>query len=213
MKIDHQKCYQRLMAHYGAQHWWPAESTFEMLIGAILTQNTAWQNAALALEKLKPYLAPEKLDRLPEDKLAQCIRSSGFYQLKAKRIRAFLTWYKDYGFDPENVKKQSGAFLRKQLLSVKGIGEETADAMLVYAFDKPFFIADAYSRRFFSRLGDQAAQSYDAVKEKVESCLPPELMIYQEYHALIVVHGKLHCKAAPVCKGCPFSGACPARKG
>jgi endonuclease-3 related protein len=200
------------MAHYGPQHWWPAESTFEMLIGAILTQNTAWQNAALALKKLKPYLIPEKMDRLPEDKLAECIRSSGFYRLKAQRIRAFLAWYRNYGYDPENVKKQNGAVLRKQLLSVKGIGEETADAMLVYAFDKPFFIADAYSRRFFTRLGDQSAQTYDAVKEQVESCLPPELTIYQEYHALIVVHGKRHCKASPVCEGCPFAGDCPARR-
>lgn len=200
------------MDHYGPQHWWPAESVLEMLIGAILTQNTAWENAALALEKLKPYMVPEKMDRLPEEKLAECIRSSGFYRLKAKRIRAFLTWYNKYGFDPEKVKQQNGAVLRKQLLSVKGIGEETADAMLVYAFDKPFFIADAYSRRFFTRLGDKMAHNYHDLKEQVESCLSTDLTIFQEYHALIVIHGKQHCKASPVCEGCPFAGDCPARQ-
>lgn len=210
MKMSHMKRYQILIGYYGPQHWWPAQSTFEMLIGAILTQNTAWKNVALALHKLGPYLSPEKLERLTDEKLEQCIRSSGFFRLKAKRIRAFLTWYKRYEYSLEKVKEQDADVLRKELLAVKGIGEETADAMLVYAFDKPFFIADAYSRRFFTRLGDQLPKQYEAIRKDVEQSLPDDLTVYQEYHALIDVHAKAQCKATPVCHECPFSEVCPA---
>ncbi|WP_010632031.1 endonuclease III domain-containing protein [Sporolactobacillus vineae] len=207
---NHLKRYHILMSYYGPQHWWPAESTFEMLIGAILTQNTAWKNVDLALKKLKPYLSPEKMEKLPPEKLAECIRSSGFYRLKTRRIRAFLAWYKDYDYRPEKVAAENGYALRKQLLAVYGIGKETADAMLVYAFGKPFFIADAYARRLFTRLGDQVPKKYEAVRKEVERCLPDDLRVYQEYHALIDVHAKSRCKETPMCQGCPFAEVCQA---
>ncbi|WP_353947964.1 endonuclease III domain-containing protein [Sporolactobacillus sp. Y61] len=211
MKLNQMERYHILLRSYGPQHWWPAESTFEMLIGAILTQNTSWKNVDLALKRLKPGLTPEKIERMSPETLADCIRPSGFYRLKAERIRSFLAWYRDYHYDPSRVSAVDASSLRNELLDVKGIGRETADAMLVYAFKKPFFIADAYARRFFTRLGDDVPKNYDDFRKQVEAGLPDDLAVYQEYHALIVAHGKMHCRAAARCDGCPFFSKCEAR--
>lgn len=209
MKFSHHDRYTVLLRYYGPQHWWPAETVFEMLIGAILTQNTSWKNVDLALRNLKPYLTPEKMERLSPDKLAEYIRPSGFYRLKADRIRSFLSWYRKYQYNPKKAESVDGMPLREELLEVKGIGPETADAMLVYAFHKSFFIADAYARRLFSRLGDAIPKKYDDLRKRVEADLPDDLGVYQEYHALIVAHAKAHCRAKPICAGCPFLSHCP----
>lgn len=208
MKPDYMERFRILMHYYGPQHWWPARTTFEMLIGAILTQNTNWKNVDLSLKKLAPFLVPEKMERLGTDELAELIRSSGFYRLKAQRIRSFLDWYKHYDYNPGKVEAMDGHVLRRELLDVNGIGEETADAMLVYAFGKPFFIADAYARRLFSRLGDPVPKNYDTLRVQVEKGLPADLDVYQEFHALIVAHAKKHCRAVSTCEQCPFASQC-----
>ncbi|MDD9149148.1 endonuclease [Sporolactobacillus sp. CQH2019] len=211
MKADYMERFGILLDYHGPQHWWPAGSIFEMLIGAILTQNTNWKNVAISLKKLAPFLTPEKMERLEIDELAGLIRSSGFYRLKAQRIRSFLNWYRRYDYDPGKAGAEDGCELRKELLDVKGIGEETADAMLVYAFGKPFFIADAYARRLFTRLGDRVPKTYGALRAQVEKDLPHDLTVYQEFHALIVAHAKTHCRAVPSCEHCPLAAQCESR--
>lgn len=211
MKSDYMERFRILLDYYGPQHWWPARTTFEMLIGAILTQNTNWRNVDLSLKKLAPFLIPEKMERLGIDELAGLIRSSGFYRLKAQRIRSFLNWYRHYDYNTLKVGAREGLDLRQELLGVKGIGEETADAMLVYAFGKPFFIADAYARRLFTRLGDQVPKKYDALRAQVEKDLPDDLIVYQEFHALIVAHAKKHCRAVPNCEHCPLAAQCESK--
>ncbi|MCI1882307.1 MAG: endonuclease [Sporolactobacillus sp.] len=204
--------YRILLDTYGPQHWWPANSTFEMLIGAILTQNTNWRNVARALDNLRPYLDPQSMQRLSDERLNTLIRPSGFYRLKTARIRHFLSWYRHYDFDPQKAARADGRRLRRELLEVNGIGRETADAMLVYGFGKSFFIADAYARRLFLRLGDRLPKTYDALRRQVETQLPDDPAIYREYHALIVEHGKRCCRAKPDCRFCPLTAMCAWRK-
>lgn len=208
MGIGHRQRYQRLLDHYGPQHWWPADSILEMLIGAILTQNTNWNNVEKSLANLRSIMQAGTLAQLPEEELAERIRPSGFNRIKTKRIKAFLNWYRNYDYDPEIVRKKNGVQVRRELLNVHGIGPETADAMLVYAFNKPFFIADRYAMRFFSRMGDSIPKNYEWLRKEVESELPNELGVYKDYHALIVAHAKAHCRATPMCKNCPLFSVC-----
>lgn len=209
--MDIQEIYDKLYNRYGPQHWWPAESTFQMMVGAILVQNTSWRNVDKALIQVNPYLTPESIENLPTDQLAQLIRSSGFFNIKAKRIKAYLTWFKTYDYDVNKVKEIDQQQLRRELLEVNGIGRETADVMLLYAFDKPVFVVDAYARRIFYRIGFEMPSSYDAFRSLVEKELPDNLAIYNEYHALLVEHAKVHCKAKPVCNGCPLLAICERR--
>lgn len=203
--------YERLYANYGPQHWWPAETAFEMLVGAILVQNTKWTNVEKALTRLRPLLHPDQLGRLTQDELADLIRPSGFFNVKAGRIQAFLNWFKKYDYNIEKVKELDFKSLRHELLNISGIGKETADCMLVYAFDKPIFIVDAYARRLFYRIGFRMPDDYDEFRKQVEDELPNELQIYNEYHALIVEHGKVHCRKLPVCAHCPLLDICERR--
>jgi len=207
------KTYGNLLKYYGEQAWWPAEDDFEVMVGAILTQNTAWSNVEKALDQLKKQglcdvqsLAHIELDQL--DQLAQLIRSSGYYNQKARRLQLFAQWFlQQGGFD-----KLSGMdvnTLRSQLLELHGIGDETADDMVLYAFHKASFVIDSYTRRLFSRLGLVAEkEKYSTLQQRFHQALPLDVVLYQKYHALIVSHAKRHCLKKPDCMGCPLKQAC-----
>lgn len=211
MKHDYQLIYNKLYTHYGPQGWWPAETPFEMMIGSILVQNTSWHNVDKALDNLRPFLEPEAIDNLPLDELAQIIRPSGFFNIKAKRIKSFMEWFKTYEYEIDLIKTIDRHQLRTELLNIKGIGPETADVILLYAFDTPIFVVDAYARRIFYRLGYDMPELYDGFRNQIEKELPKDLVLFNEYHALLVVHAKEHCKASPICDGCPLMNMCKKR--
>jgi endonuclease-3 related protein len=204
-----QKIYERLLAHFGPQHWWPGDSAFEISVGAILTQNTNWSNAAKAIANLKKehVLNPAKLYGLGSRKTAQLIRPSGYYRLKAKRLRNFLKLVMStYGGSLIKMKRVALPALRCELLSINGIGPETADSILLYAFGKPVFVVDAYTKRIFERhnlISERAA--YDDVQAYCMERLPKNARLFNEFHALIVRLGKEHCfKNDPKCRTCPL---------
>lgn len=200
--------YKILFDEMGPQGWWPAESDFEMMIGSILVQNTNWGNVDLALKKLNGDLTPQRLEEFELDEIAERIHPSGFYNQKAKTIKAFLAWYKKYDYQVERVRDQEAVGLRKELLGVRGIGRETADCMLTYAFAKPVFIVDAYARRIFERIGVQLPKGYEACRKVIEGAIAKDLDVYGEYHALLVELGKKACKKKPQCKECPLLKIC-----
>jgi len=201
----------RLYSVFGPQHWWPADSKFEVIIGAILTQNTNWANvekAILALKE-KKLLNPEALFRLPPRQLAGLIKSAGYYNLKAARLKNFLKFFFSlYSADIKRMAAQDSITLRRQLLAVKGIGPETADSILLYALNKPVFVIDAYTKRIFSRhrlLTEDAA--YDQAQDIFMRNLNKEAKLFNEYHALLVKLGKDYCrKHNPKCEICPLHG-------
>ncbi|MBL5982183.1 endonuclease [Petrotoga sp. 8T1HF07.NaAc.6.1] len=202
--------YKDLYDYYGPQHWWPADDWFEVTVGAILTQNTSWNNVEKSIENLKQrdLLKPEKLSKIEEDDLAQLIRSSGFYNLKSKRLKNFLEWLKKYNYDIDKIKNKSVTSLREELLSIKGIGKETADSILLYAFEMPVFVIDAYTKRMFSRLGLILSREYDEFQDFFEKNLTKDVQLYNEYHALIVKHSKVYCKKTPKCSDCFLKEKC-----
>ncbi|SEQ71202.1 DNA-3-methyladenine glycosylase III [Virgibacillus subterraneus] len=211
MTRKYQLIYDKLLDYYGPQNWWPADTPFEMMIGSILVQNTSWRNVEKALEEVRPFLSPKHIEKLTTEELAQLIRSSGFFNIKAKRIKAFLEWYKSYNYDIDVIKKLDKLQLRNELLSINGIGLETADVMLLYAFDKPVFVVDAYARRIFYRLGFDMPKSYDTFRKQVEKVVPEDLGLFNEFHAVLVEHAKVHCKSVPICEGCPLFDVCDRR--
>jgi len=206
-----QTIYNKLLSYYGKQHWWPAETIFEVVIGAILTQNTAWTNVEKSIKNLKEkkILTPEAFYNLSIKKLEIYIKPSGFYRIKAHRIKSFINFFKNYNFDFETLKKENG--LREKLLSIKGIGPETADSILLYALDMPYFVIDSYTKRIFFRLGliEKENVDYHELQNLIHKYLKPEIEIYKEYHALIVEHAKKHCKKnITVCISCPLKNKC-----
>src|SRR5699024_6918701 len=168
-------------------------------------------NVEKALTNLSPFLTPEQLDTMNTDELAALIRPSGYYNIKAKRIKSFLQWFKTYHYDVEYMKQLDREVLRRELLKVKGIGRETADVMLLYVMDKPVFVADAYSRRIFYRIGWDIPSSYDVMRQQVEEELGKDLYVYQELHALLVEHAKALCRVDPICSKCPLLDVCDQR--
>lgn len=209
MKPRLESIYRKLYARFGPQHWWPADSAFEVMVGAILTQNTNWQNVERAIANLKKrrVLDPEKLCRLPEKKLALLIRPAGYYNIKAGRLKALLEFLKAHcGCDIKRLGRRGAQALRCDLLSVKGVGEETADSILLYALNKPVFVVDAYTKRIFSRhrLIPQDA-TYGETQELFMRNLKSDTKFFNEYHALLVRLGKEYClKNNPRCAGCPL---------
>jgi len=202
--------YKILFDTYGEQGWWPADSPFEVVVGAILTQNTNWQNVEKAIANLK---AADALDAqamldMDETRLRELIRPSGFYKQKAERLRLFCTFYLGQGRE-QGIKKLPDP--RSTLLALKGIGPETADSILLYALEIPVFVVDAYTRRIFIRLGllDSAA-SYAETQTCFHTQLDRNVLLYKEYHALIVQHAKQHCRVKPLCASCPLTSICPA---
>lgn len=192
----------------GPQNWWPGETPFEVMVGAILTQNTSWKNVERAIENLKKVnvLYPQKLDRIPLAKLKRWLRPSGFFNIKTRRLKAFLKFFKSrFGYSVFRMKKEKLESLREELLAVNGIGRETADSILLYALDKKVFVIDAYTRRIFSRHGlFEKEASYDAIRLWFENHLPQSKPLYNDYHAQIVRIGKDYCRKHPKCDSCPL---------
>ena len=203
--------FEALYGAYGPQHWWPAESAFEVMVGAVLTQNTAWTNVERALARLTeriPLDARTILD-LPPGELAEALQPSGYFNVKARRLRAFCACFLADGGSEGLAALETGE-LRRRLLAISGIGPETADDMLLYAFDRPVFVVDAYTRRVFARLGLLAGgEGYETIRAALESALGPDLSLYNEYHALIVRHGKDVCRSRPRCCDCCLKPDCP----
>jgi endonuclease III related protein len=205
--------YRRLYKAYGPQHWWPADEPFEVIVGAILTQSAAWTNVEKAILNLKKAkaLSPAALRRLPEAELAVLVHPSGYYNAKARKLKAFATWFgEEYGDSLKKLFTPDTVEIRNRLLSVYGIGEETADSILLYAGNKPIFVIDAYTRRISSRLGLAArCKEYRDYQRLFMDCLPPDVNIHNEYHALLVRLGKEACRKRPVCNVCCLKSICP----
>ncbi len=202
------KIYNLLFDSYGPQHWWPGDGPFEVMVGAILTQNTNWSNVERAINNLKNagLLDPASLNRISEKRLAELIRPAGYFNIKARRLKAFLEYFvEEYHGEPERMKKEALDTLRSELLNVKGIGPETADSILLYALDKPIFVIDAYTKRVLLRHGliDESADYSDS-QEIFHRALPRDVSLFNEYHALFVKVGKEQCRPRPRCEGCPL---------
>jgi endonuclease-3 related protein len=203
--------YRRLDEAYGDQHWWPGDTPFEVAVGAILTQNTAWTNVKKALDNLRSagLLAPEKLGKLSAAEIAPLIKPAGYYNVKARRLRALLDFLADeYGGDVGGLAAEGLAAGRPKLLGVKGVGPETADSILLYACGLPTFVVDAYTHRVLFRhgLADEAA-TYDELKDLFESGLEEDVALYNQYHALLVRVGRERCRPRqPQCDSCPLNG-------
>lgn len=201
-----------LLHHYGPRHWWPAETPFEVCVGAILTQNTNWGNVEKAIANLKRerLLSPEALRELPVERLAGVIRPAGFFNVKSDRLKEFVAWLFDrHGGSLERMFSGDWRELREELLTVRGIGRETCDSILLYAGGKPSFVVDAYTRRLFSALGLIPANAgYEEVRALFMKNLPADPALFNEYHALIVQHGKEHCRKKPRCAGCGLHLLC-----
>jgi endonuclease-3 related protein len=200
--------YQKLWDEFGPQGWWPGETPFEVIMGAILTQNTNWQNVARALAALKTdgLLDPRALREMPEADLAQRIRPVGYFNIKARRVKNFLDYFAHRFHDSlEEMAQEELRSLRPALLTVKGIGPETADSILLYALNQATFVVDAYTYRVISRhhLAPEAC-SYDELQALFMENLPADVPLYQEFHALLVRVGKEFCRPRPRCSACPL---------
>jgi len=206
-----QLIYERMMAHWGPQHWWPAETPFEVMVGAVLTQNTAWKNVEKAIANLKGVglMSLEGLSALPTGLLAEYIRPAGYYNIKAGRLHNLLsTINQQHGGNLQAFLEQPLPQLREQLLAIKGIGRETADSILLYAAGLPIFVVDAYTHRILVRhqLIDEEC-GYEAIQELFMDNLACDPRLYNEYHALLVRVGNVYCKKKhPDCASCPLQG-------
>ncbi|MBI5875959.1 MAG: endonuclease III domain-containing protein [Deltaproteobacteria bacterium] len=203
------KTYKKLFSAFGHQHWWPGDTPFEVIVGAILTQNTAWTNVEKAKRKNKKakLLNPKRLHDLSHAELAQYIRPAGYFNIKAKRLKHFLNYlFDNYSGSLNRMFKKRTDALRRELLEVNGIGPETADSILLYAGNHPVFVVDAYTKRIFSRHGIILADvDYHDVREIFMKNLPHDVKMFNEYHALIVRVGKDFCRTKkPLCGRCPL---------
>ncbi|MCG6898430.1 MAG: endonuclease III domain-containing protein [Gammaproteobacteria bacterium] len=207
--------YHLLFDHYGPQHWWPGETPFEVMVGAILTQNTAWSNVEKAIANLRAHdkLNATAIAAVRKEQLAGWLRPSGYFNVKATRLKHFCRWYYQAG-GFSRLSETATDELRQMLLSVNGIGRETADDILLYAFQRPVFVIDAYTRRLFTRLElFDGTEDYDTMRGAIESALGPDVALFNEYHALIVRHGKELCRVRPRCNECLMLKRCPAGDG
>ncbi len=202
--------YRRLFDFFGPQHWWPADSPFEVCVGAILTQNTAWSNVERAISALKEegMLSPREIAGCDRRRLAEMVRPSGFFNQKAERLQVFAVWLLErFGGDIRAAAGEPLEVVRREMLSLKGIGPETADSMLLYAAGVPVFVVDSYTRRILSRHGIAAYDTpYEVLRRMFEDAIPHDADVYGEYHALIVETAKTFCrKKAADCGSCPLA--------
>lgn len=207
--------YRHLLAAYGPQGWWPADAAFEVVVGAVLTQNAAWTNVEYALEHLRGAgaLEPEAILSLPDAALGRLIRPSGYFNVKARRLKAVCAFVREAG-GLDALAGYSTDELRRAWLSVHGVGRETADDIVLYAFHRPVFVIDAYTRRVFERLGlFRGDEPYEALRAAFERALGPDVPVYQEYHGLIVRHCKAVCAVRPRCGQCCLRRRCPFPRG
>ncbi len=204
--------YDRLMARYGPQRWWPASGPFEVIVGAILTQSAAWRNVEKAIANLKRAraLSTAALRQIPIDKLARLVHPCGYYNAKALKLKSFALWLgENHGDSLDRLFASGIDQLRQQLLPVHGIGQETADSIILYAADKPVFVIDAYTRRIISRIGlAPASESYRSYQEFFMNSLPADTRLFNEYHALLVALAKDACRRQPLCPGCCLGDIC-----
>lgn len=210
MKRSLWSIYRRLYRKFGPQDWWPADAPFEVIVGAILTQNTSWSNVEKAINNLKKNgrLTPKTLSSANTATIARLIRPSGYYNIKAKRLKNFLNVLnKRFKGSLKNMLSAKQKELRRVLLEISGIGPETADSILLYAANKPSFVIDAYTRRILSRHGFISKElSYDGLQALFMENLPHNTGLFNEYHALIVKTGKELCrKTRPKCDMCPLN--------
>lgn len=201
-----------LLGAYGRQGWWPARDRFEILVGAVLVQRTTWTSAARAVERLRAEGALTAQAILAHSDLAQAIRTAGPHRIKAERLRSLCRWFVDAG----GFSVLDGCdtpSLRRALLAQHGIGPETADVILLYAFERPRFVADAYALRILARYGMiETGSDYEAVRAGIEAAGPDDAVFYNELHALLVAHARRHChKSAPDCAACPLNRRCARR--
>ncbi|MCU0847394.1 MAG: endonuclease [Spirochaetes bacterium] len=227
--ISFGKIYRIFLGEYGRQGWWPivngktfvcdyhalntdpGKAFFEISIGAILTQNVAWKNVETAIGNLKRnrLLTPRKIHKARRSKIASLIRSSGYYNQKAIKIKAFIEWFSSYSFSYKRISERPEEDFRDELLAVRGIGPETADSILLYALKRKIFVVDAYTKRIFSRLGFfEASEDYHQVQKVFHRRFRGDVSDYNEFHALIVVHGKDVCKNKPLCGNCCIRQYC-----
>ena len=202
------KIYDTLLTKYGDLDWWPADTSYEVITGAVLTQNTAWGNVEKAIANFNGKLTPEIIQDIDISDLIKIIRPAGFFNQKASYLKAVTKWYKNYNYDVPTVQKEPLEKLRAELLDVKGVGRETADSILLYAFGFTSFVVDAYTIRLCERVPVDAGKSYDSIKTYFENAVPKDAKFYNNYHALIVINGKNHCKKKPLCDGCPLHEMC-----
>ena len=209
---DRLRVFKLLLEQHGPQGWWPADSPFETMVGAVLVQRTAWTNAARAIDSLRRtgLLAPAHMRAEPVESLAEHIRPSGFFRTKARKLHALCACLARYGDDVARMRAAGAAALRSELLAVHGIGPETADAIMLYAVGIPTFVVDAYARRIFSRLGEPSADgSYAQFQRWLTDRLPADAQLLGEYHALLVRHGREVCVAhRPRCEACRLRPTC-----
>ena len=209
------RVYRRLLLHFGHAGWWPGQTPFEVCLGAILTQSTSWTNVEKALDGLRRrgLLSYDGLRGLPPSRIAPLIRSSGYYNVKARRLKAFVVFLgREYAGHVEAMAEEELRTLRRKLLAVDGIGPETADSIVLYAAGLPLFVVDAYTRRIFGRLGLlRGDEPYDEVQDFFMRRLGPDAVLYNDYHAQIVRLGKDVCRPRPHCGACPLGLLCPRR--
>lgn len=200
--------YNLLLESLGPQHWWPGETRLEIIIGAILTQNTNWSNVEKAISNLKSQnlLSPEKLCNTNTEKIAELIRPAGYFNIKAKRLKNFLNWLtENYQGRPENLDSVDTEQLRQQLLGISGIGAETADSILLYALSRPVFVVDSYTARIVVRHNlIEPPFDYSQLQQLFQNNLPEDVQLFNEYHALLVKLGKEYCRKKPKCADCPL---------
>ena len=202
--------YHSLNAHYGDLAWWPADSAFEIAVGAILTQNTDWRNVEKALGNLKSanVLSVEAIIDTPTNQLEMLVRPSGYFRMKADRLKQLCKFLQSNSFDA--LKKMGRDQARECLLSVKGVGPETADDIVLYALDIPSFVIDTYTRRLLERFGLYSAKlKYPVLQEAFHQQLPEDASLFKQYHALIVEHAKVSCRKKPLCESCVLNETCP----
>jgi endonuclease-3 related protein len=204
-------CYERLLRRYGRQGWWPGESRFEVMVGAILTQRTNWRNAerSIALLKDRGLMDPKALTRVDLGEVEEALKPTGLYREKAVYLKNMASLIvNDFNGDVDGLLRLPSDSLRRILLSVKGVGPETADSIILYAAEKPECVADAYTTRILNRLGLTRERRYDSVKRFLQKALPEKLEVLKEFHALMVRHGKEMCKVKPKCEDCPLNDLC-----
>lgn len=211
-QMTYLQLYNRLYDTYGPQHWWPGDTALEISIGAILTQSTAWRNVEKAIAQLKQHacLSTQALLEIPREQLEALIRPCGYYRAKAQKLWLFLTHLQTHhSGDIPHLLAQSLNLARRELLSIWGIGPETADSILLYAGGHPTFVVDAYTHRLLERLGRWPGRyDYAGIQRMFMEQLPPDPDLYNEYHALIVRHGGERCRKAPRCDSCPLRQDC-----
>jgi len=209
--------YQQLMDCYGPQHWWPADEPFEVMVGAVLTQSAAWTNVEKAIVNLKAAeaLSPKALRHLTLTEIATLIHPSGYYNVKARKLKALAHWLGECcGDNLDTLFTSSADQLYQKLLSVWGIGQETADSIILYVASKPVFVIDAYTRRIIDRIGlAPAGNSYTSYQALFTDNLPTDVRLFNEYHALLVCLGKNVCRPRPLCRQCCLRNVCQSATG